>query len=171
MLQELKAALLCRRDSAPPGATRKLCRRSTGSTPENQLQPAGPLGLAHIQKHLALPKKEQRGTNSTVVFLFRADSLPSVDGTPRLPCALLASFGMDGYSTLIWNTIVRLKYPHLITQPGFVMDKLIFKQPIPDSPLTPSSPPTPPSSKSTFSQHPSEYRLLNTVNWPVNADH
>jgi hypothetical protein len=101
------------------------------------LQPAGPLGLAHIQKHLALPKKEQRGTNSTVVFLFRADSLPSVDGTPRLPCALLASFGMDGYSTLIWNTIVRLKYPHLITQPGFVMDKLIFKHPIPDSPLTP----------------------------------
>ena len=137
MLQELKAALLRRRDSAPPGANRKLCRRSSGSTPENQLQRAGPRGLAHIQKHLALPKKEQRGTNSTVAFLFRADSLPGVDGTPGLPCALLASFGMDGYSTLIWNTIVRLKYPHLVTQPGFVMAELIFKQPIPDSPLTP----------------------------------
>jgi hypothetical protein len=96
-----------------------------------------PFGLAHIQKHLALPKKEQRGTNSTVAFLFLADSLPGVDGTPGLPCALLASFGMDGYSTLIWNTIVRLKYPHLVTQPGFVMAELIFKQPIPDSPLTP----------------------------------
>jgi hypothetical protein len=99
--------------------------------------PTHPLGLAHIQKHLALPKKEQRGTNSTVAFLFRADSLPGVDGTPGLPCALLASFGMDGYSTLIWNTIVRLKYPHLVTKPGFVMAELIFKQPIPDSPLTP----------------------------------
>jgi hypothetical protein len=44
---------------------------------------------------------------------------------------------MDGYSTLIWNTIVRLKYPYLFTQPGFVMAELIFKQPIPDNPLTP----------------------------------
>jgi hypothetical protein len=99
--------------------------------------PTHPLGLAHIQKHLALPKKEQRGTNSTVAFLFRANSLPGVDGAPGLPCALLASFGMDGYSTLIWNTIVRRKYPHLVTKPGFVMAELIFKQPIPDSPLTP----------------------------------
>ncbi len=99
--------------------------------------PTHPLGVALIQKHLALPQKLQRGANSTVAFLFRADSLPGVDGTPGLPCALLASFGMDGYSTLIWNTIVRLKYPHLVTQPGFVMAELIFKQPIPDSPLTP----------------------------------
>ena len=99
--------------------------------------PTHPLGLAHIQKHLALPKKEQRGTNSTVAFLFRADSLPGVDGTPGLPCALLASFGMDGYSTLIWNRIVRLKYPHLVTKPGFVMAELIFKQSFPSRPLTP----------------------------------
>ena len=99
--------------------------------------PTHPLGVAHIQKHLALPKKEQRGTNSTAAFLFRADSLPGVDGTPGLPCGLLASFGMDGYSTLIWNTIVRLRFPHLVTQPGFVMAELIFKQPIPHRPLTP----------------------------------
>jgi len=99
--------------------------------------PTHPLGVALIQKHLALPKKVQRGTNSTVAFLFRAESLPGVDGSPGLPCALLASFGMDGYSTLIWNTIVRRRYPHLVTQPGFVMAELIFKQPIPDSPLTP----------------------------------
>lgn len=81
-------------------------------------------------------KKEQRGTNSTVVFLFRADNLPGVDGTPGLPCALLTSFGMDGYSTLIWNTIVRLKYPHLVTKPSFVMAEIIFKKPIPNRPLT-----------------------------------
>ena len=99
--------------------------------------PSHPLGVALIQKHLSLPKKVQRGTNSTVAFLFRADSLPGVDNTPSLPCALLASFGMDGYSTLIWNTIVRFKYPHLVARPGFVMAELIFKQPIPDRPLTP----------------------------------
>jgi hypothetical protein len=41
-LQELKEALLCRRSSAPPGATRKLRRPLAGSPPENQLQRAGP---------------------------------------------------------------------------------------------------------------------------------
>jgi hypothetical protein len=99
--------------------------------------PTHPLGVAHIRRYLALPKKLQGGANSTVAFLFRADSLPGVDGTPGLPCALLASFGMDGYSTLIWNTVVRYKFPHLVAQAGFVMAELIFKQPIPGSPLTP----------------------------------
>ena len=96
-----------------------------------------PNGVAVIRKHLALPLKEQRGTNSTVAFLFRADSLPGVEGTPGLPCALLASFGMDGYSTLIWNTIVRYKYPHFATQAGFVMAELVFKKEFPANPLTP----------------------------------
>ena len=93
--------------------------------------------MSVIKKHLGLPKKLQGGANSTVAFLFRADSLPGVEGTPGLPRALLASFGMDGYSTLIWNTVVRLRYPHLVAKPGFVMAELIFKQPIPDKPLTP----------------------------------
>ncbi len=99
--------------------------------------PTHPLGVSLIKKHLDLPKKLQGGANSTVAFLFRADSLPGVEGTPGLPCALLASFGMDGYSTLIWNTIVRWRYPQLVAKPGFVMAELVFKQPIPDSPLTP----------------------------------
>ena len=99
--------------------------------------PTHPLGVSVIKKHLGLPKKMQGGANSTVAFLFRADSLPGVEGTPGLPCALLASFGMDGYSTLIWNSIVRRRYSHLVAKPGFVMAELIFKQPIPDSPLTP----------------------------------
>jgi hypothetical protein len=63
--------------------------------------------------------------------------LPAVDGAPGLPCALLASFGMNGYSTLIWNTFVRLKSPNLDTKPSFVMAELICKQPIPNSPLIP----------------------------------
>ena len=96
-----------------------------------------PLGMSIIKKHLGLPKKQQAGGNSTVAFLFRADTLPGVEGTPGLPCALLASFGMDGYSTLIWNTIVRYKYPHFVTNAGFVMAELVFKKEFPANPLTP----------------------------------
>jgi hypothetical protein len=96
-----------------------------------------PLGVSIIKKHLDLPKKLQAGGNSTVAFLFRADSLPGVAKTPGLPCALLASFGMDGYSTLIWNTIVRYKYPHFVAKAAFVMAELVFKKPFPENPLTP----------------------------------
>ena len=60
-----------------------------------------------------------------------------MDETPGLPCGLLASFGMGGYSTLIWNRIVRLQHPQRLTTPGLVMAELIFKQPIPRRPLTP----------------------------------
>ena len=96
-----------------------------------------PFGEAHIQRHLALPKKAQPDFRSTVGFLVCANSLSGVEPTPGLPCGFLACFGMDGYSTLIWNRIVRLQYPHLLTQAGFVMAELIFKQPIPRRPLTP----------------------------------
>jgi hypothetical protein len=96
-----------------------------------------PLGVSIIKKHLGLPKKQQAGDKSTVAFLFRADNLPGIDDTPGLPCALLASFGMDGYSTLIWNTIVRHKYPDFVTKAGFVMAELIFKRDFPENPLTP----------------------------------
>jgi len=96
-----------------------------------------PLGVSIIKKHLGLPKKQQAGANSTVAFLFRADSLPGIEKTPGLPCGLLASFGMDGYSTLIWNTIVRHKYPHFVAKAGFVMAELVFKKDFPENPLTP----------------------------------
>jgi len=95
------------------------------------------LGVSIIKKHLDLPKKLQAGANSTVAFLFRADSLPGIERTRGLPCSLLASFGMDGYSTLIWNTIVRYQYPHLVTQAGFVMAEIVFKKEFPETPLTP----------------------------------
>jgi hypothetical protein len=72
-----------------------------------------------------------------VAFLVRGTHLPGVDATPAVPCGFLASFGMDGYSTLIWNRIVRLQHPEWLTTPGFVMAELIFKQPIPRRPLTP----------------------------------
>ena len=96
-----------------------------------------PYAEAHIQRHVASAQKPQGKHPSTVAFLVRVNSLPGVEGTPGLPCGLLACFGMDGYSTLLWNRIVRLRYPQLLTAPGFVMAELIFKKPIPRRPLTP----------------------------------
>ncbi|MEI6781721.1 MAG: hypothetical protein WCQ21_12470 [Verrucomicrobiota bacterium] len=67
---------------------------------------------------------------------------------------------MDGYSTLIWNRIVRMKYPHLLTKPGFVMAELTFKEPIPRRPLTPE-----------FADHPShiQVKLLTRTHPPLRA--
>jgi len=98
---------------------------------------AHPYAEAHIQKHVASAQKPQGQHPSTVAFLVRVDSLPGVEDTPGLPCGLLACFGMDGYSTLIWNRVVRLRYPQFLAQPGFLMAELVFKKPIPRRPLTP----------------------------------
>ena len=100
-------------------------------------RPGHPYAEAHIRKHTIPGHKPQGKYPSTVAFIVHVNSLPGVDETPGLPCGLLACFGMDGYSTLIWNRIVRLKYPHLLTKPGFVMAQLTFKKPIPRRPLTP----------------------------------
>jgi hypothetical protein len=96
-----------------------------------------PFAEAHIQRHVASAQKPQGKHPSTVAFLVRVNSLPGVEQTPALPCGLVACFGMDGYSTLVWSRTVRLCYPQLLTKPGFVMAELIFKKPIPRRPLTP----------------------------------
>ena len=96
-----------------------------------------PYAEAHIQKHVASAQKPKGKYPSTVAFIVHVNSLPGVEQTPGIPCGLLASFGMDGYSTLIWNRILRLRYPELLTRPGFVMAELIFKKRIPNRPLTP----------------------------------
>ncbi len=98
---------------------------------------AHPYAEAHIRRHTESGQKPEGTYPSTVAFIVHVRSLPGVDETPGLPCGLLACFGMDGYSTLIWNRIVRVEYPHLLTQPGFVMAHLAFKKPIPRRPLTP----------------------------------
>lgn len=81
-------------------------------------------------------RRSESHSPSTVTFLVRVNGLAGVDDTPGVPCGFLASFGMDGYSTLIWNRVVRLQHPQWLTTPGFVMAELIFKQPIPRRPLT-----------------------------------
>lgn len=98
-----------------------------------------PFGEAHIQKHSVTGRKPQKDQPpSTVGFLVQVASLSGVGGTRGLPCGLLAAFGMDGYSTLIWNRLLRVRFPELLTRPGFVMAQIIFKQPIPRRPLTPA---------------------------------
>lgn len=96
-----------------------------------------PYAEAHVRRHAASAEKPDGKLPYTAAFIVHVDSLPGVENTHALPCGLLACFGMDGYSTLIWNRIVRLKYPHLLTKPGFVMAELTFKEPIPRRPLTP----------------------------------
>jgi len=60
-----------------------------------------------------------------------------VNSVPGLNCDLIASFGMDGYCTLIWNRIIRTRYPDWLASPRFVMASLTFKKPIPPKPITP----------------------------------
>ena len=78
-----------------------------------------------------VPVRPARKYPSTVAFLV------AVERIGGLTCGLLVSFGMDGYSTLIWNRIVRVRHPEWLRKPGFVMAELIFKKPIPTKPLTP----------------------------------
>ena len=88
---------------------------------------------AEIQKYYVGPEPVRPGVKlkSTIAFFLR------VDRVPGLNCGFAASFGMDGYGTLIWNRFVRRAHPEWLAQPGFVMAELIFRKPIPDKPLTP----------------------------------
>jgi hypothetical protein len=90
-----------------------------------------PYDPACIRKHVTSAQTPQGKHPSTVAFLLRLNSLPG------LPFGLLVSFAMDGYSTLIWNHIVRVRHPEWLAKPGFVMAELIFKKPIPRQPPTP----------------------------------
>ena len=88
---------------------------------------------AEILKHHVGPEELKCAADrrSSVGFFFRASGLPAIN------CDFVASFGMDGLSTLIWNRIIRTRYPEWLTSPRFVMAELIYKQPFPDKPITP----------------------------------
>jgi hypothetical protein len=85
--------------------------------------------LSHHVGPVEVPRP--RLPTTTVAFLVRTTTMKG------FPCSLLASFGLAGYTTLIWNRIVRVRYPEWIDRPGFVMAELIFRKPIPERPLTP----------------------------------
>ncbi len=87
---------------------------------------------AEILKHYVGPEpvKPPSERHSTIAFFLRANQLP------RINCDFVASFGMDGYGTLIWNRIIRRRYPEWLASPRFVMAELIYRKPIPSKPLT-----------------------------------
>ena len=88
---------------------------------------------AMVQNHFIgpAPVKPKRNHTSSIAFFLR------VNRVAKLNCDFIASFGMDGYGTLIWNRIIRLRHPEWLAAPRFVMAELIFKKPIPPKPLTP----------------------------------
>jgi hypothetical protein len=88
---------------------------------------------AEIQKHYVGPEpvKPDAKHKSTIAFFLR------VDHVPGLNCGFVASFGMDGFGTLIWNRYVRVAHPEWLSQQCFVMAEIIFERELPDNPLTP----------------------------------
>ena len=90
---------------------------------------------AQIQWHFVGPGHEPLKPDdtrpSTVVFLIRSNQIPGAG------CDLLVSFGMDGYSTLIWNRILRMRHPEWLGNEGFLMAELVFKKPVPEKAITP----------------------------------
>ena len=46
---------------------------------------------------------------------------------PVYGCGLLACFGMGGWETLIWNRIVRTRYPEWVSRPCFIIGQFDLK--------------------------------------------
>src|SRR5258708_3227122 len=100
-----------------------------------------PIGIKHrcgakIMRHYFGPEPVKPKANrcSSIAFFLRTNHVP------KLNCAFIASFGMDGYRTLIWNRIIRNKFPNWLSSPRFVMAELIFKDPVNPIPLKPLTP-------------------------------
>ncbi|MBE7501331.1 MAG: hypothetical protein HS113_13700 [Verrucomicrobiales bacterium] len=91
-------------------------------------------GGANIQRHHVghAGLRPQANHDSTIVFFLRANHLP------KIQCDFVASFGMDGYATLIWNRLIRHRFPEWLDGPRFVMAELVYRKPIPVKPLTPA---------------------------------
>jgi hypothetical protein len=104
-------------------------------------------GGAEIMYHACWPEKDVRHDHvppSTLAFFIR---IPAI---APFGCSVLASFGMDGNGTLIWNRAVRMRFPELLegTEERFVIAEIRFPaarprgrgeyhSPIPPKPLTP----------------------------------
>jgi hypothetical protein len=81
--------------------------------------------------HVPETLKPPVGRRSTIAFFLR------VNQVPHIGCDFAASFAMDAYGTLIWNRIVRTRFPEWVKKPQFVMAEVVFKRDLPDMPLTP----------------------------------
>jgi len=67
--------------------------------------------------------------NISVGFFLRTKAIPEYG------CGLLASFGMGSRETLIWNRIVRTRFPEWINRPAFIVAEMNLT-PIPANPVT-----------------------------------
>jgi hypothetical protein len=67
--------------------------------------PGWPPAIGHWS--LAIGHSPARPAQPEPVRYFRLNTLAGVDATPGIPAAFLASFGMDGYSTLIGNRTIK----------------------------------------------------------------
>jgi len=74
-------------------------------------------------------KKTPEDSEIAIGYFLRTSSIP-VYG-----CGLVACFGMGGWETLIWNRIVRTRYPEWLNAPLFVMAQFDMKG-------LPANPPT-----------------------------
>lgn len=66
-------------------------------------------------------KKTPEDSEIAIGFFLRTPSIPSYG------CGLLACFGMGGWETLIWNRIVRMRYPEWVNTPSFVVSQFDMK--------------------------------------------
>jgi hypothetical protein len=81
----------------------------------------GPKDLRNVN----VPKKDA----INVVFFLRTRSIP------QYGCGLLAAFGMGGWETLIWNRIIRTRFPEWVNRPAFIVAELDIGT-IPARPVT-----------------------------------
>jgi hypothetical protein len=74
-------------------------------------------------------QKDPEDSEIAIGFFLRTPSIP-VYG-----CGLLACFGMGGWETLIWNRIVRTRFPEWVSRPSFVVGQFDMKG-LPEHPPT-----------------------------------
>ena len=88
---------------------------------------------ARLKSYKRLDEFRGRGVskqeNISLGFFLRAKTIPEYG------CGLLASFGMGSRETLVWNRIVRTRYPEWVGRPAFIVAEMNLTQ-IPANPVT-----------------------------------
>lgn len=74
-------------------------------------------------------KSVSKEANISLGFFLRTDAIPEYG------CGLLASFGMGGRETLIWNRIVRTRFPEWVSRNAFIVAEMNLNT-IPANPMT-----------------------------------
>ena len=75
------------------------------------------------------PTNVPKRSNIAIGFFLRTKTIPEYG------CGLLASFGMGGRETLIWNRIVRTRFPEWVNRCAFIVAEMKLAR-IPKTPVT-----------------------------------